>query len=331
METMRFKLMIAALAAAATALPLGVLAQRQQTPQGAPSPAGDAQAQKARWMRDQSNWGRWGKDDELGALNLITAAKRAEALALARSGIVVSLSRPIVLTERPAAAAGENPPATPFFDVRFRSPNPPNPTGDYNVDVQSFAYHGMAYTHLDGLCHSIYEGKLYNGFAQDQVIDPRKGCQKMGIQRLKEGIVTRAVLVDFPRLRGVASLPASERLKPSDVEAWEKTAGVRVSSGDALLLYTGWKAGAQGPSANYDPSMVTLLKARGVALVGADGVSGDHQLSINALGIYLIDNADLAQAAETAARLRRWQFALVVSPIPTPGATGSIVNPLAMF
>jgi len=102
-------------------------------------------------------------------------------------------------------------------------------------------------------------------------------------------------------------------------------------TGDALLLYTGWKAGAQGPSANYDPSMVTRLKARGVTLVGADGVSADHQLSITALGIYLIDNADLAQAAETAARLRRWQFALVVSPIPTPGATGSIVNPLAMF
>ena len=97
-------------------------------------------------------------------------------------------------------------------------------------------------------------------------------------------------------------------------------------TGDALLLYTGWKAGAQGPSANYDPSMVTRLKARGVTLVGDDGVSADHQLSITALGIYLIDNADLAQAAETAARLRRWQFALVVSPIPTPGATGWIVT-----
>ena len=282
-------------------------------------------------MREQNNWGRWGKDDELGALNLITAAKRAEAFALAKTGIVVSLSRPIVLSERPAAAAGQNPPATPFFEVRFRSPNPPNPAGDYNVDVQSFAYHGMAYTHLDGLCHASYEGKLYNGYAQDQVVDPQKGCQKMGIQRLKDGIVTRGILVDFPRLRGVASLPASERLKPSDVEAWERMAGVKISSGDALLLYTGWKPGAQGPSANYDASIVTLLRARGVALVGADTVSGDHQLSITALGVYLIDNADLGQLAETAARLRRWQFLLVVSPIPTPGATGSIVNPLAMF
>ena len=68
-----------------------------------------------------------------------------------------------------------------------------------------------------------------------------------------------------------------------------------------------------------------------MALVGADGVSGDHQLSITALGVYLVHNADLGQVAETAARLQRWQFLLVVSPIPTPGATGSIVNPLVMF
>jgi len=68
-----------------------------------------------------------------------------------------------------------------------------------------------------------------------------------------------------------------------------------------------------------------------VALLGADGVSGDHQLSMTALGVYLIDNADLGPLAETAARLRRWQFLLVVAPIPVPGATGSIVNPLAMF
>ena len=78
-------------------------------------------------------------------------------------------------------------------------------------------------------------------------------------------------------------------------------AGVKISSGDALLLYTGWKPGAQGPSAI--PSVDRArIKARGVALVGADGVSGDHQLSITALGVYLIDNADLGQLAETAAR-----------------------------
>ncbi len=139
------------------------------------------------------------------------------------------------------------------------------------------------------------------------------------------------MLIDFPRLKGVASLPPNVRLRPEDVEMWEKMVGVEISAGDALFLYTGWKEGAQAPTADYDPSMVTLLKARDVALVGADRVSGDHQLTITALGVYLIDNADLGPLAEIAARLKRWEFLLVVSPIPTPGATGSLVNPLAFF
>ena len=193
---MNHDLLIAALVATAIALPLGVLAQRQPTPQIAPSPAGDAQAQKARWMRDQSNWGRWGKDDELGALNLITAAKRAEALALARSGIVVSLSRPIVLSERPAAAAGENPPATPFFDVRFRSPSLPIP-GDYNVDVQSFAYHGMVHASRWSVPLHL-RGQAYNGFAQDSSDRSTEGMPEDG-HPAAQGRHRHAPFLYFPR------------------------------------------------------------------------------------------------------------------------------------
>ena len=141
---MKFRPLINPLLATAIVLPLGAAAERPQTqtppaPQGGSSSAGEAQAQKARWMREQNNWGRWGKDDEVGALNLVTAAKRKEARALATAGIVASLSRPIVLSQRPAAAPGEDPPATPFFDVRFRVPNPPNPTGDYNVDAMNMS------------------------------------------------------------------------------------------------------------------------------------------------------------------------------------------------
>ena len=331
---MKLWMLSALLLSAAIVLPFAAVHSRAKTAevlqgQGNTSSVGDAQAQKAQWIKELNNWGRWGPSDELGALNLVTPAKRAQALALAKTGEVVSLSRPITLSETPAASGSSVP--GPFFEMRVRSPNPPNPAGDYNVDVQSFAYHGMAYTHLDGLCHASYDGKLYNGYTQDQVVDPQRGCQKMGIQLLKDGIITRGVLVDFPRLRGVTSLPPSERLTPVDIEAWEKMAGVSISSGDALFLYVGWKPGAQGPLANYDPSVVTFLKARGVTLLGADAVSGDHQLNMTGLGMYLIDNADLGPLAAAAARLRRWDFLLVVSPIPTPGATGSIVNPLAVF
>jgi len=283
-------------------------------------------------MKEQSNWGRWGKDDELGALNLITPAKRAQAMALAKTGTVVSLTRRINLVDRTAAIKAEDRPGTnPFFEIRFRSYYPPDPPAGYSFDMQAFAYHGATYTHLDGLCHAAYEGTLYNGFTEEATVDQKTGCRKMGIQALKEGIVTRGVLIDLPRLRGTSTVPSTDRLTPKDVEAWEKMAKVKIGPGDAVFLYTGWKEGAQGQMANYDPSMVTLFKSRGVALVGADRVSGDHQLTITALGAYLIDNADLGPLAETAARLRRWEFLLVVAPLPVQGATGSIANPLALF
>lgn len=331
---MRFRLLTSALLT--IAISGGILAQRQQTQPsaGQRAPVTPAQIeQKAQWIKDLSNWGRWGKDDELGALNLITPAKRQQALALAKSGTVVSLTRSVPLSERIDSITAEGRPGTiPFYEIRFRR-YPPDSTvaAGYSFDMQQFAYHGQVYTHIDALCHVSYEGKVYNGYPQEQTVDVNKGCLKEGIQGLRDGIVTRGVLIDFPRLRGVSSLPPTERLRPEDAEAWEKIAHVNVSAGDAVFLYTGWKEGMKGQSANYDPSMVTFLKARDVALLGADRVSGDHELSVTALGVNLIDNADLSRLAETAARLKRWEFLLIVSPIPTPGATGSLVNPLAIF
>jgi hypothetical protein len=49
------------------------------------------QAEYERWQKELSNWGRWGKDDELGTLNLITPAKRKQATALVNEGFTVSL------------------------------------------------------------------------------------------------------------------------------------------------------------------------------------------------------------------------------------------------
>jgi hypothetical protein len=226
---------------------LAATAVAQQNPPAPAQPSREETEQKAKWMKEQSNWGRWGANDELGALNLITPAKRAQAMALAKTGAVVSLSRPIHLVDRSASIKSDDRPATmPFFEIRFRSYYPPDPPAGYSFDMQSFAYHGGTYTHLDGLCHISYEGKLYNGFLQSETVDPKTGCKKMGIQALKDGIVTRGILIDFPRLRGVASLPPTERLRPADVEAWEKMARVKISSGDAVFLYTGWKEGARG-------------------------------------------------------------------------------------
>jgi len=305
---------------------------------GTPPPGAAAQQeQRARMMTDLSNWGRWGKDDELGTMNLVTTEKRLQALALAKSGTVVSLMRNILVREKTAAIKADGKPdGNDYFEIRFRTFPPGDRNAGFSSDVQEFAMHGGAYTHLDGLCHESYAGKRYNGFPLTDT-DVDHGCSKLGIQLLKTGILTRGVLIDLPRLKGVSTLAPGTRLHPEDVDAWEKQTGIKISAGDAVFLYSGWKEGerlepgAPAPGGGYDLSVMATMRARDVAVLSGDRANADHPLALTAMGTYLIDNTGLEDVAQTAARLQRWEFLLVVAPIPSPGATGSLVNPLAIF
>jgi kynurenine formamidase len=281
-----------------------------------------------------SNWGRWGKDDQLGSVNLVTAAKRKEAGTLVKQGISVSLAHN-PLTER----AEDNP--SPFEQTMLRG---------NSMDRYAVTYHGYAHSHIDALCHFLYKEQTYNGFARADV-NTDKGCAKLGIDNLKNGIVTRGVLIDIPRLRGVEYLEPGTAIYAEDVEAWEKRAGVKVGSGDVLLLRTGrWARRAKnGPwnvgqsAAGFHASIATWIKARGAAIVGSDAaedvtpslVEGValpvHTLLITAMGINLLDNQDLEAIADTAARLKRWDFMISIAPVPVTGGTGFPVNALATF
>ncbi len=165
---------------------------------------------------------------------------------------------------------------------------------------------------------------------------------------VKDGIVTRAILVDIPRLHGVRYLEPGIRVTRAEIEAWEKQANVRIGAGDALLLRTGRfargdKPGPRDGSAGWDLWGLPLLKERDVAVLGSDfaqevanSIEGPnfpavHKVIGNTLGITMLDNLDLEQAAETAARLKRWEFMLVVSPLRVPNGTGSPINPIGIF
>ena len=292
-------------------------------------------AQFDQWMDEYSNWGRWGSADELGAANLITDAKRREAAALVETGETVSLSHDF-LTE---AAEDAREPYVLQMTVNEAGQN----AGD-RVDVY---FHGVTYSHLDGLCHVFYKDKIYNG-AEFRDVVTEDGCLKMDTTQMKDGLVTRAVLVDIPLLKGVPYLEPGTKVFPEDLEAWEEYAGVTLTSGDALLLRTGrWArraaTGATGVMSGWDASAIPLLAQRDISLLGADavheapdsvpglGVNPIHRFAIVARGINLLDNLDLDAVAETAARLKRWEFMLVVAPLRVPGGTGSPVNPIAIF
>jgi kynurenine formamidase len=280
------------------------------------------------------NWGRWGADDQLGAANLITEATRRKALSLAKTGIVVGLAHPPL-----KEAAADNP--SPFNHTMNRG---------WSTDTYSVSYHGYAHSHIDALCHILYKGQTYNGHPRDEVLT-EKGCTQLSVENLRNGVVTRGILLDIPRLKNVPWLEPGTPVFVEDIEAWERQAKVKVGPGDAIFLRTGrWARRAkQGPwnvaqnEAGYHASVAPWLKERGVAFLGSDdaqdvtpslveGVSLPvHTLAITALGVDILDNQDLEALAETAARLNRWEFLMTVAPVPVTGGTGFPANPLAIF
>lgn len=304
---------------------------------GAQAPVNDSRttpAELERWMTELSNWGRWGKDDELGAANLITAAKRKQALSLAKTGESVSMSHNPIMEK----AADANTPFEHTITI--------NPQSGIAVERQGFSFHGSTFSHLDALCHVSHNGMLYNGNAFKDVVTADGGCNKLNITSYKQGIVTRGVLIDIPRLKGVPYLEAATHVYREDVEAWEKKAGVKIGPGDAIFLRTGrWaRRDKEGPFANlsgYDGSFAPFMKQRDISFIGSDGIQDVgrvtgfnlpiHQIALVALGVNIFDNLDLEALAETAARLKRWEFMFVVAPIPVTNGTGSLVNPIAVF
>ncbi|MBM62973.1 MAG: hypothetical protein CL484_08510 [Acidobacteria bacterium] len=286
-------------------------------------------AQVDQWMEKLSNWGRWGADDQLGTVNLITPAKRREALALATTGEVVSLSLPISVVP---------PPDDPDSTTAFTSLRVSNIPSGFLMERQQVAFHGSTVSHLDALCHAHHDGRIYNGLTLEEVFD-ENGCSRMGISGLAGGIVTRGILVDIPRLKGIDALETGTHVYPEDIEAWERRTGIKISAGDAIFLRTGrW---INNNRSGYDITVAPWLKERDVALVGSDGtqdvgqipgtVLPFHKLVLVALGANIFDNMDLEALSDTAAQLNRWEFLLVAAPIPNPGGTGSPLNPLALF
>lgn len=296
-----------------------------------------ARADLDRWKKEQSNWGRWGKDDQIGALNLITAAKRKQAAALVRDGVSVSLAAD-ALTEK----AVDNP--QPYEHTM-------QGIGSDRIGV---SYHGTSHTHLDALAHVSYDGQMYNGYTpQKETVERDRGHARNSIHNVKNGIFTRGILIDIPRLKGVPYLEPGTPIYVRDLEAWEKQAGIKVSAGDALFVRTGrwarrkalgpWDTSRNGKRAGLHESVIPWLKQRDVALLGSDIPSsmapasvpdfpgGIHDFALVSLGVHLFDNADLEAVAEAAAARKRWEFLLTAAPLPIRGGTGSPINPIATF
>lgn len=330
--TTRRGLIGAALAAA------GVAALRPGAAEAADLPAVACDADIDRLLPELSNWGRWGPEDQLGALNFITTEMRVEAARSVRSGRVVSLAH-----ERGVA----DPTGVRRHSYEMISYTDSQPEEAGCIDVVGFLCHGYTITHLDALCHIFTpEGRegMYNGFPISAVT--RDGAEKLGVEVMGErGIVGRGVLLDVAALRG-GPLPLGSVIRRADLEAAEAAQGVTVGEGDILFVRNGQGARnsyALGTGLHAD--CLPWLNARRIALLSSDSDSDVHppmdgfalwsepvhMIAIPYLGLPLICGADLEALSHACAEEGRWTFLLSVAPWRFKGATSSPVNPLAMF
>ena len=219
------------------------------------------------WLDEFSNWGRWGPNDELGTLNLITTEKRLKAASMVEDGTVVSLARDVNKDTAP-----DNPQPI-GHSARFSG----NRIG-WGSDSYTINYHGYSYSHIDALPHTGVGGSLYNGYCTETVGE--SGAEKLGVQVMQHGLFTRAVLIDIPRLRDVQFLEPGTAISREELERWERESGVEIEPGDVLLVRTGrwakraqdgpWAAGRQ--LAGLHASTAGWLRGKDIAAIGSDGI-----------------------------------------------------------
>ncbi len=292
-----------------------------------------------------SNWGRWGADDERGALNLIGPEQVARAAA-ATSGLTISCAR-----ELPVHPSVENP--TPAHHHMLFAGDVVGTTSasglQATTDSITVACHGFAVTHLDALCHVLHEGRMYNGFPAAEVLST--GSRRNSVMAAADGMVGRGVLLDIPRLRGVAWLEPDAVVDPDELDAAATAQGVTVEAGDIVLVGTGRDArrAAIGPwdgareLAGLDPECARWIRDHDIAVLGSDGVSDPrpgntngwsmpiHVLALASMGVHLLDNLRLDRLAAACAAAQRWTFLFTAAPLRIEGGTGCAVNPIAIL
>jgi kynurenine formamidase len=284
-----------------------------------------------------SNWGRWGDDDEAGTLNLIDDAAVRRGVDSVRTNQRFTLGIPLN-QEGPQMGFiwGRVNPLRTMIAI-----NEP-----WNDDVVTMGL--QAATHWDALAHMSYDGTLYNGFPAGTV--NAHGATKCGIDKTPP-IVSRGVLLDVARSKGVDRLDGGAFVTDEDLDAAAELAGVQVESGDVVLVRTGQmqvflsgdRMAYPYPSPGLGLSAAQWMRTHDVAAVAADNftleaVPGEieepfipvHILHLVAMGLTQGQNWDLEALSAAGADDGDYTFLLDATPQPFTGGLGSPVNPVVI-
>ena len=305
------------------------------------------------WGRRYSTWGRWGPDDELGALNYITPRCLLAATALPRRGQVISCALPFDQHGPQTGAGGRH---NPIHTMLAHG-------GDALAGAQDHLPGGFRYaddtitmplqcgTQWDSLAHVSYDGRMYND--RDIRLVTGQGAAKNGIDAARNGVVGRGVLLDLPRHLGVEWLENGRAIAPDELDACAEAQGVAIGTGDILLIRTGlltrclreksWAGYVDGPAPGLSVRCAGWLFDREIAAICSDTAAVEvmpsevegciaplHMISLRNGGILFGEIFALDELARACAEDGRWAFLFAAPPLPITGAVGSPINPLAI-
>ena len=300
------------------------------------------------------NWGRWGPDDELGTLNYITPDTIAAACRLATTGKVFALGIPLQ-REGPQSGTRQrfNPIHAMFRDGgdRPRTPADVAEMQGYGGSDDWIVMPLQSVTQWDSLAHLFYDGKMWNGYSADLVTST--GAAKNSIDKTRDKLVGRGVLLDVARHKGVRALEPGYAITVADLEATAAAAGVDVRRGDLLLIRTGhmsryldrgnWRHFDLDPFPGVSVYAAPWLHARQIAAVASDNYAVEvrpseipgfrnpfHVCAIPNMGLTLGEIFHLEDLAADCAADGRYEFLLVAPPLPVTRGVGTPINPYAI-
>ncbi|MEU1907261.1 cyclase family protein [Streptomyces hygroscopicus] len=294
-----------------------------------------------------NNWGRWGAADEIGTLNLITDAVVREAAATVRTGRRVALAVPLRQDGiQTGMITGRVNPLHTMIAVNFEMFGP----GTVATSDDAVTMGLQAGTHWDGLAHVSHSGRIYNGRPADSITTHHRAAFS-GIEKAGP-IVSRGVLLDVARARGVERLPEGHTVTPEDLDVAEELAGTKVRPGDITLVRTGqiqrYLAGEKEAYAFPSPGLSLRtpewFHARDVAAVANDTLTFEvfppeienlwmpvHALDLVEMGMLQGQNWNLEELSEACAEEGRYAFLLSAPPEPFVGGAGAPVAPVAIL
>jgi kynurenine formamidase len=293
-----------------------------------------------------SNWGRWGDDDEMGTLNFVTPEKRIAAAKLVRTGKIIDVGIPFDKNGPwPAAGFRINP-----VHVMTHMPSDSG-AQDGMIAADDMVIMGLqSATQWDSLAHVGYDGYWYNGVPVGAV-NNFVGASKNGFDKVVKGLISRGVLLDIAKLKGVDRLESSYQITSADLEAAEQRQGVRVESGDILMIRTGWQKWlAEGNKETYmgNPpgpviDMCHFLHEREVAAMAIDQWTGEcfpssveggsipfHQVAIRDMGLTMGEIFDFEELADDCEADGVWEGLFSGIGLKVTGAVGSPITPMVL-